>query len=73
MKSNNSYQSTLIKALGNVLNAFYTNISTVGVSSVTGQGMFEFFKQIEKCKKEYYTEYKPMLIKNKAKKRKGRG
>eukprot|EP00483_Globobulimina_turgida_P010364 UN10384 len=63
MKSNNSYQSTLIKSLGNVLNAFYKNISTVGVSSVTGQGMFEFFKQIKKCKKEYYTQYKPMLIK----------
>ena len=63
MKENRTYMSTLIKSLGNVLDAFYKNIKTVGVSAVTGQGMNGLFKQIEKCKQQYYTEYKPMLIK----------
>eukprot|EP01084_Bolivina_argentea_P130898 231083_1 len=63
MKSNTSYQSTLIKSLGNVLDAFYKNIKTVGVSAVTGAGMLRFFEQIQKCKKEYFDEYKPMILK----------
>merc|ERR1712228_111399 len=57
------YQSTLIQGLGNVLDAFYKNIKTVGVSAVSGQGMLQCFEQIEKCKKEYFEEYKPMILK----------
>ena len=63
LKSNQTYMSTLIKSLGSVLDAFYKNIKTVGVSAVTGQGMTTMFKQIEKCKQDYYKEYKPMIIK----------
>ena len=63
LSTNRSYMSTLIKSLGNVLDEFYKNIKTVGVSAITGQGMDKLFKQIEKCKKDYYNEYKPMLIK----------
>eukprot|EP01083_Nonionella_stella_P077749 212440_1 len=63
LQSNKTYMSTLIKSLGNVLDAFYKNIKTVGVSSLTGQGMTQCFEQIEKCKQQYYDEYKPMLIK----------
>merc|ERR1712129_558353 len=66
-----SYQSTLIKSLGNVLDAFYKNIKTVGVSAVSGQGMLQCFEQIEACKKEYFAEYRPMILK-KIKERKER-
>lgn len=71
MQANKTYQSTLIKALGNVLDAFYKNIKTVGVSAVSGQGMLQCFEQIEQCKKEYFKEYKPMILK-KIKERKER-
>ena len=45
MKSNQTYMSTLVKSLGNVLDAFYQNIRTVGVSSVTGQGIDALFER----------------------------
>ena len=62
LRSNKTYMSTLIQSLGNVLDAFYANIKTVGVSSVTGQGMNDFFEQIEQCKVDYFQSYKPMLL-----------
>merc|ERR1719464_1899226 len=71
MKSNQSYMSTLVKSLGNVLDAFYKNIRTVGVSSVTGQGIDALFEKVKECKEEYWTDYRPMII-EKMKERKQR-
>eukprot|EP00485_Elphidium_margaritaceum_P004446 CAMPEP_0202700758 /NCGR_PEP_ID=MMETSP1385-20130828/13929_1 /ASSEMBLY_ACC=CAM_ASM_000861 /TAXON_ID=933848 /ORGANISM="Elphidium margaritaceum" /LENGTH=323 /DNA_ID=CAMNT_0049358019 /DNA_START=31 /DNA_END=1002 /DNA_ORIENTATION=- len=63
MKRHQTYQSTLVNALGTVLDAFYQNIQTVGVSAVTGQGTHALFEQIEKCRQQYWTQYKPMIEK----------
>ena len=37
------------------------DVQTVGVSAVTGEGMPEFFDAVDKCRAEYYREYKPLL------------
>ena len=44
LESDSSYASTLNRSLGLVLEEFYNNLKTVGVSAVTGMGMDDFFK-----------------------------
>ncbi|KAJ6238798.1 gpn-loop gtpase 1 [Anaeramoeba flamelloides] len=58
-----TYSSTLARSLSLVLEEFYETLKTVGVSSVTGKGMDEFFEKIEECKKEYFSEYLPIIEK----------
>lgn len=52
-----SYSSSLAYSLSLVLDEFYQNLITVGVSAVTGQGMDELFDAIRKGKDEYYSTY----------------
>lgn len=58
-----SYMANLTRSLSLVLDKFYENIRTVGVSAGTGQGLDEFFVKVDEAVKEYYEEYKPMLEK----------
>ena len=60
MEHKKSYQSSLVKAMGSVLDAFYASMSRVGVSAVTGQGMPQCLAQIERCKMQWNTQYQPM-------------
>lgn len=46
-----------------VLDEFYCNLGTVGVSAITGEGMHELFDAAEACRAEYYRDYKPDLDK----------
>ena len=46
-----------------VLDEFYTNMMTVGVSAITGEGMNELFDAAEACRQEYNRDYKPDLDK----------
>jgi GPN-loop GTPase len=39
-----SYAASLSRSLSLVLDEFYANLTTVGVSSVTGEGMEELFE-----------------------------
>merc|ERR550519_1314032 len=41
------------------LDEFYSHLSAVGVSAVSGQGLGEFIEAVEKGKVEYETEYRP--------------
>jgi len=44
-----------------VLEEFYCNLKTVGVSAVTGENIDEFFTSVEACAEEYLQFYKPEM------------
>ena len=46
-----------------MLEEFYKHMSMVGVSSMTGDGIDEFFAAVEEKKKEFDRDYKPELEK----------
>ena len=54
-----SYMSSLTRSMNLVLDEFYQNLRTVGVSSVTGAGMDEFKKAVDDAVVEFETQYKP--------------
>eukprot|EP01083_Nonionella_stella_P082304 227161_1 len=67
LQSEKSYMSTLTQSMGTALSEFYANLTTVGVSAVTGQGIDKFFEAVDNAKKEYYDVYVPMMDKHRAK------
>jgi len=56
-----TYMSSLMNSMSLVLDEFYKGLKAVGVSAVTGDGIFEFFKAVEESRKEYEEEYLPEL------------
>lgn len=61
LESDSSYASTLSRSLGLVLEEFYKNLKSVGVSAATGMGMDDFFQAVQACAEEYDKYYKPDL------------
>ncbi|DBA92666.1 hypothetical protein WJX77_006128 [Trebouxia sp. C0004] len=61
LQADSSYASTLSKSLSLVLEEFYCNLKTVGVSAVTGENIDEFFVSVEACAEEYLKYYKPEM------------
>ncbi|CAH0474305.1 unnamed protein product [Peronospora belbahrii] len=57
-----SYMGSLSRSLSLVLEEFYNNLTSVGVSAATGEGMPEFFLAINKAAKQYEKEYLPDLL-----------
>ncbi|GBN20632.1 GPN-loop GTPase 1 [Araneus ventricosus] len=53
-----SFVSDLTRSMSLVLDEFYSNLRAVGVSSLLGLGMDEFFEQVEDAVKEYETVYR---------------
>ncbi|XP_059459467.1 GPN-loop GTPase QQT2 isoform X2 [Corylus avellana] len=66
--SDQSYTSNLTLSLSLVLDEFYKNLRTVGVSAVSGAGMEAFFRAIEASAEEYIETYKAELDKRRAEK-----
>ncbi|KAF6752706.1 XPA-binding protein 1 [Ephemerocybe angulata] len=58
-----TYMNSLMNSMSLVLDEFYKNLKAVGVSSVTGQGLKEFFDAVEDSRGEYEKDYLPELEK----------
>ena len=55
LEQDESYVSNLARSMSLVLDEFYNNLTAVGVSAVTGQGVDEFFKAVDAGGVEYET------------------
>jgi len=60
------YMGSLLNSMSLVLEEFYNNLSVVGVSSMTGAGIGDFFEAVEAKRQEFDTEYKPELERRRA-------
>ncbi|KAH8105343.1 XPA-binding protein 1 [Cristinia sonorae] len=56
-----TYMNSLMNSMSLVLDEFYQHLTAVGVSSVTGDGVKEFFEAVEASRVEYQNEYLPEL------------
>ncbi|KAI1074050.1 hypothetical protein F5B20DRAFT_565056 [Whalleya microplaca] len=55
------YMSSLLNSMSLMLEEFYGHLSVVGVSSMTGQGVDEFFAAVQKKADEFREDYLPEL------------
>ncbi|EPQ31786.1 uncharacterized protein PFL1_01118 [Pseudozyma flocculosa PF-1] len=55
------YMNSLMNSMSLVLDEFYKNLRTVGVSSLTGDGLPSFFEAVNEARQEYITDYRPDL------------
>ncbi|CAD6945556.1 unnamed protein product [Tilletia caries] len=56
-----SYMNSLMNSMALVLDEFYTNLRTVGVSSTTGEGIDDFLRAVQEARTEFLTDYRPEL------------
>ncbi|KAJ3843122.1 XPA-binding protein 1 [Lentinula raphanica] len=56
-----TYMNSLMNSMSLVLDEFYKNLKAVGVSSMTGDGIKEFFDAVDASRKEYETQYVPEI------------
>ncbi|KAG0622055.1 hypothetical protein M758_3G068200 [Ceratodon purpureus] len=68
VEGDQSYSSSLSRSLCLVLDEFYKNLRSAGVSAVSGEGIVDFFNQVDKSADEYMESYWPDLEKRKAQK-----
>ncbi|CAL8469834.1 g9376 [Coccomyxa elongata] len=61
LQKDTTYAATLSRSLSLVLEEFYENLQSVGVSAATGEGMEEFFQKVQACRAEYEQQYLPEL------------
>ena len=55
------YMGSLLNSMSLMLEEFYRHLSVVGVSSMTGKGVPEFFEAVKEKAAEYERDYKPEL------------
>ncbi|KAF1951425.1 hypothetical protein CC80DRAFT_206719 [Byssothecium circinans] len=60
------YMGSLLNSMSLVLEEFYKHLSVVGVSSVTGEGISDFFASVESKRQEFERDYKPELERRRA-------
>ncbi|TFK38376.1 XPA-binding protein 1 [Crucibulum laeve] len=56
-----TYMNSLMNSMSLVLDEFYKGLKAVGVSSVTGDGIKEFFDAVQTSRHEYEKDYLPEL------------
>lgn len=59
------YMGSLLNSMSLMLEEFYRHLNVVGVSSMTGDGIDEFFKAVEEKRQEFERDYKPELERKK--------
>lgn len=59
------YMGSLLNSMSLMLEEFYRHLSVVGVSSMTGDGVDEFFQAVETKRQEFERDYKPELERRK--------
>jgi GTPase SAR1 family protein len=62
-REGSGYMGALLNSMSLVLEEFYNQLSVVGVSSMTGDGVEDFFDAVEDKRAEFNKEYKPELEK----------
>ncbi|CAJ2512691.1 Uu.00g008100.m01.CDS01 [Anthostomella pinea] len=55
------YMSSLLNSMSLMLEEFYSHLSVVGVSSMTGAGVDDFFAAVQEKAKEFNEDYQPEL------------
>ena len=55
------YMSSLLNSMSLMLEEFYSHLSVVAVSSMTGKGTDDFFKAVDEKAKEFERDYRPEL------------
>ncbi|KAK8062494.1 GPN-loop GTPase 1 [Apiospora hydei] len=55
------YMSSLLNSMSLMLEEFYAHLSVVGVSSMTGQGVDDFFAAVKEKSEEFNRDYQPEL------------
>ncbi|KAN0069706.1 Conserved hypothetical ATP binding domain containing protein [Elaphomyces granulatus] len=55
------YMGSLLNSMSLMLEEFYQHLNVVGVSSMTGEGIDEFFQAVEEKRQEFERDYKPAL------------
>lgn len=55
------YMGSLLNSMSLMLEEFYRHLSVVGVSSMTGQGINEFFEAVDEKAEEFERDYRPEL------------
>ncbi|KAI0294113.1 XPA-binding protein 1 [Multifurca ochricompacta] len=61
-----TYMNSLMNSMSLVLDEFYKHLKSVGVSSMTGDGVSDFFEAVEASRDEYEKEYLPELVRMRA-------
>jgi len=59
--SGSGYMGSLLNSMSLVLDEFYRHLSVVGVSSMTGAGVDDFFDAVKEKAAEYERDYRPEL------------
>ncbi|KAI5867356.1 hypothetical protein GGS23DRAFT_602487 [Durotheca rogersii] len=59
--SGSGYMSSLLNSMSLMLEEFYAHLSVVGVSSMTGQGVDDFFAAVREKADEFRRDYRPEL------------
>lgn len=61
MGGGSGYMGSLLNSMSLMLEEFYSHLSVVGVSSMTGAGINEFFEAVGEKAQEFERDYKPEL------------
>lgn len=67
------YMGSLLNSMSLMLEEFYRHLSVVGVSSMTGNGIPEFFEAVDEKAKEFERDYKPELEKRRRERQEEKG